>query len=320
MSVRAPAAGMRRGAGASARRLALRPRAVRRLRADDPQRCRTRFGDGSGSSRGATMRSGSVGGSASAFVRASVCRPARRRPGEGRTRVGRVASAAGSGEPVACTGTTFVRHARCVGRRLLGGAGRLGRNDRQRQGRRVHRRGLRCGPRPGRRSPQDRSAEPDVRCRWRPAPQTWCRPRASRTVDTAFPVAACANEPGTAGRSSATPPVRSTTGSVSSRAARAAADPQRRAPAPRRSAQARRPAPPPPRPAGSPPLSRRRPAQRRSPAAPRLPAPERMALCRTGADCRTVPARSATGVTAAATHVRRAERSARRRQDGAGGA
>ena len=149
---------------------------VRRLRADDPQRCGTRLGR-----RFGVVERGDDAQRLRRWLRLRRCQRSRSSPpprvdvGRGKEppRQGRASVAARFGEPVTCTGTTFVRTPAASAAACSVGAGRLGRDDRQRQGRRVHQRGLRRGPRPGWRSPQDQPAEPHLRCRWRPAPQAW---------------------------------------------------------------------------------------------------------------------------------------------------
>ena len=162
--------------------------------------------DGSGSSSGATMRSGSVGGSACA----AVCGPVvsgtvvsgtlvsgtvvsgtvvsgtvsgtvvsgsvvsgAATPCEDRSRLGRLESTAGgSGEPVACRGTTFVSTPAA-----LTAAGRgswsPGASRSASAGSEGPPPGSRRAPRPGGRSPKDRQTEPGVRARWHPAPPRW---------------------------------------------------------------------------------------------------------------------------------------------------
>ena len=212
------------------------------------------------------MRSGSVGGSASAVVCASVVSAARvSTSGRGKEprRQGRAPSPR-LREPVACTGTTFVRTPAASAAACSVGAGRLGRDDRQRQGRGVHRRGLRPGHDPA--GGRHRINRQNLICGVGGALHH-SRGDARRVLHRGHGVPGrCLRERARDGREVAgddrigqSPGSGVSNGSARSRTA------------PRRPAPARRPAPSPPGPAGSPTPSRRRPAQPRSPVVPRLP-------------------------------------------------
>ena len=179
LSFRASAAEMRRGAGVSASRAccppACRPTSPDRRSAAVRYAARPTVRGRRAGRRCAAAPSAAPPPPLSA-VRSSLASPARRRLArKGPRRQGRVhrRRLRGIGR---LQRDDRRQHPRCVGRRRLRGSWSPGAQRSAAAGSEGPPAGSRPGPRRGGRSPQDQPAEPELRCRWRPGRQMWCRP------------------------------------------------------------------------------------------------------------------------------------------------